>query len=560
MDTMRTPAVLCAALTLSSIALSQQQQVQMNQVQVQQGGPADTGKPKPLTKEEQRRVQQLLEGAEAGTASLDAASRIISYTELARAYQLSDKKKAVELLESALSSTRNLQLESANERLNDQLKRQLMQRVVRDFSAVAPERLDALMDEVPAETRANAIELLIPYYGKTNQLGRANELVMRVAQEGEMPYPSASALMGLYGKDRSDEVRALFVSSLASYQAHEHTSSFRSGNDFPDMIAKFHEQLSNPLAKQAIDEVLAQAKKADEKTRGSSISLASGKGAVSFDSTYGFRLFQLMPTLRTIDPQAAEKLLKEQQDVNTLAAKYPDGMDSLRSGDGQSGNMLMTVGMGGGSGGGGGARRGGPASASPLELQRMAQITEDAQKHPQDALANAAALSPELAGQAYVSIARVTQKSEPSVARAALAKASALLDKAPLEQQLIAAQNITDLYMKMGEKEKAKDTLDQSLAVANRMYKKDTDADDPNTAPKAYWASTNGYRSIMSNAGKIDSSWAMNLMKEVPDDGIRVFNQIAMANALLGTPGGGFQIITATKGGVSMTFMNNAGN
>ena len=556
---MRTLAIFCAALTVSSIAFSQQQQVQMNQVQVQQGGPAQSAKSKPLTKEEQRRVRQLLEGAEAGTASLDSASRIISYTELARAYQLTDKKKAVELLESALSSTRNLQLESANERLNDQLKRQLMQRVVRDFSAVAPERLDALMDEVPAETRANAIELLIPYYGKTNQLGRANELVMRVAQEGEMQYPSASALMGFYGKDRSDEVRALFVSSLASYQSHDHTTTLRSGSDFPDMIAKFHDQLPNALAKQAIDEVLAQARKADEKNGGASISLASGKGAVSFDSGYAFRLFQLMPTLRRVDPQAAEKLLKEQQDVNTLASKYPDGLDSLRSGDGQSGKMSMSVGLGGGGGGGGGPR-GGPAMASPLEMQRMAQITEDAQKHPQDALANAAALSPELAGQAYLSIARVTQKSEPSVARAALAKASALLDKAPLEQQLIAAGNITDLYMKMGETEKAKDSLDQSLAVANRMYKKDTDADDPNTAPKAYWASTNGYRSIMSNAGKIDSAWAMNLMKEVPDDGIRVFNQIAMANALLGTPGGGFQIVTATKGGVSMTFMNNSGN
>ena len=131
-----------------------------------------------------------------------------------------------------------------------------------------------------------------------------------------------------------------------------------------------------------------------------------------------------------------------------------------------------------------------------------------------------------------------------------------LVEKVALEQQLISSQTITDLYLKMGENEKAKDSLDQALSIAERLYKKDTDADDPNLAPKAFWASTNGYRSILSSAGKLDPAWATNLLKDVPDDGIRVFNQIAMANAISGAGGEGFQIITATKNGVQMTFMN----
>ncbi|HET9697474.1 MAG TPA: hypothetical protein VFP40_11450 [Terriglobales bacterium] len=522
----------------------------MNQIEVRQTGENREGKRKPLTKEEQRRVQQLLDNAEAGSSALDSASRVVACTELAKAYQSSNKKKATELLETALTTTRDLQFESANPGLNDRLRRQLEQRVVRDFAALAPERLADLMEEIPSDVRPLALEQLIPYYGKTKQLHRANDLLMRTAQESEMPYGTASALMSLYPKD-SDEVRSLFLASLASYQAHDH-GSLRSNDDFPDMIAKFHQKLPPALLKQAADEVLAQAKKADEKSEGSNIALASNKGAVSFNSVYDFRLFQLLPTLQRIDPKAAESLMKERQDVNTLASKYPDGMDSLKSDEGQgSGNMMMSVGMGSG-----GGPRGGPQGPSPMEMQRMAQVTEDAQKHPQDALANAASLGPEAGIHAYLSIARATQKSDPSAARTALSKASVLVEKVALEQQLISSQTITDLYLKMGENEKAKDSLDQALSIAERLYKKDTDADDPNLAPKAFWASTNGYRSILSSAGKLDPAWATNLLKDVPDDGIRVFNQIAMANAISGAGGEGFQIITATKNGVQMTFMN----
>jgi hypothetical protein len=521
----------------------------MNRIEVRQSGENREVKPKPLTKDDQRRVQQLLDGAEAGSAALDSASRVVACTELAKAYQASNKKKAVELLETALAATRNLQFESPNQRFNDRLRGQLEQRVVRDFAALAPERLNELTDEMTSDVRAHALEQLMPYYGKTKQLRRANDLVMQVAQESEMPYGTASALMSLYPKD-SNEARSLFLASLASYQAHEH-SNMRSNDDFPDMIAKFHQQLPPALLKQAVDEVLTQAKKADEKSEGGNIALASGKGAVSFNSVYDFRLFQLLPTLQRVDPRAAESLMKERQDVNTLASKYPNGMDSLRGEEGQGSNMMMTVGVGGG-----GGPRGGPQGPSPMEMQRMAQVSEDAQNHPQDALANAASLGPEAGMHAYLAIARATQKSEPGVARTALSKASGLIEKVALEQQLISSQTITDLYLKMGENEKAKDSLDQALEVANRLYKKDTDADDPNLAPKAFWASTNGYRSILSSAGKVDPAWATNLLKDVPDDGIRVFNQIAMANAIAGAGGGGFQIITATKNGVQMTFMN----
>jgi hypothetical protein len=54
---------------------------------------------------------------------------------------------------------------------------------------------------------------------------------------------------------------------------------------------------------------------------------------------------------------------------------------------------------------------------------------------------------------------------------------------------------------------------------------------------------------------KVDPAWAMNLLKQIQDDSIRVFNQIAMANAMAGSPSPGFQVISSFKnGGTQMMF------
>jgi tetratricopeptide (TPR) repeat protein len=543
--------VWAMVLGLAAGAIGTAQDIQMQQVQRRASADAPA-KPKPLTKEEQLRVKQLLESAEAGAAGLDAASKVVSYAELAHAYQLNDKKKAVELLELALPACRDIQLESADKRLNDQIKHQLQMRIVRDFANLAPERLDQLIEQLVPEMRSLAIEPMIQYYGKANRLDRAMEVVMQAAQEDEMPYGPAANLMSLLGRNRSDEVRSLFVSSLASYQNHDHSAGFRSRSDFPDMITKVQDQLPPGLLRQAVDEVLAQAKKIDEQQGGFNVSVASSKGAASFQSAYDYRLFQLLTTLRKIDPERAEKLVKESQDVSTLSAKYPEGMNTFSGTDGQpGGGMTMSVGMGKPPA----SRPGGPAGPSALERQQMAQISEDAAKHPQDAIANAARLSPSIAVDAYIQIAHVAQKDNPSASSAALEKASQLIDGVPLTQQMVNMQAISSTYLKLGEIEKAKSSLEQSLSVAKRLYEKDIDADDPNQAPTAYWASTNGYRSVLGNAVKVDPAWAMNLLKQIPDDSIRVFNQIAMANAMAGSPSQGFQIISAFKdGGTQMMF------
>ena len=109
------------------------------------------------------------------------------------------------------------------------------------------------------------------------------------------------------------------------------------------MIAKAYGRVPNESVETAIDEVLSQAKKADEKNSNVSISMGFEKGAVQFKSSYDMQLFAVLPTLEQVDAEKAKRLLKESEDVNTFASKYPEGMNSL-SKNGRPDSMGIQIG------------------------------------------------------------------------------------------------------------------------------------------------------------------------------------------------------------------------
>ena len=61
---------------------------------------------------------------------------------------------------------------------------------------------------------------------------------------------------------------------------------------------------------------------------------------------------------------------------------------------------------------------------------------------------------------------------------------------------------------------------------------------------------------LLRLAGEIAPDWALEQLKEVPDDDIRAVAQIAMASALLGQPPGQVTIVSQKKDGVNMMQMS----
>jgi hypothetical protein len=193
-----------------------------------------------------------------------------------------------------------------------------------------------------------------------------------------------------------------------------------------------------------------------------------------------------------------------------------------------------------------------------MEMQKAAKIGEDAEKHPQDALASAASLQDvRIRAGAYMSIAQVSWKKQPGVASQALDKAAETIDKLDGEQQAMMYQDVVRLYMRMGETDDAKKYIEKGIASASKIYKDDENPDDPNQAPKAYWPSVAGWRSMLSLASEISPLWASTLLKEIPDDEARTLGQLSIATALLQAQAPMTEIMSFTKDGGKMMMMVN---
>ncbi len=540
-----------AVLLVSSVGVAQQN---AQITQRRQGARAEAPRreePK-LTPEQRERAMQLLDGAAAGAAGLDSGSRAYSLIEVARVYQSIDKKKAVELLEQAMTAANEVGRE--NEHLK-QVGSQLQQRVLQAMVPLAPEKVDELLNQLDARGREQVLQALLDYYQREKKMDRALDVVYRMGAEGEIPYGAVEKIMQKMTPEQAADKEQLFTTSLASYRDHDHSSgsaAFGRG-DFGDLIVRFAKDLPPSLVHQAIDVVLDGARKDAEKQSsfgGMTYSIASAQGAVQLNSVYQYRLFQLLPTLRKIDPDQADRLLKEQNDVQTLLAKYPQGMNSVapdrgNDGPGGPGGPSFMIGPGPR---GGGEQGPGPGGMNPLEMQMAAKIAEDAEKHPQDALANAGSIQdPGIRTSAYMSIAQATWRKQPTVATQALEKAADSIDKLNGEQQVAHYQELVSLYKRMGATNDAKKYIEKGMSAAAKVFKRDTNADDPNQAPKAYWPSVAGWRSMLSLASDISPLYAATLLKDIPDDEARTLCQLGIATALLQAQSPTTEIMTFNK-------------
>ena len=536
-----------AVLAAATLCYGQQQM----QVEVGRApGPAREVEPThKATPEQLERGRQMLQVAEAQAAGLEGGMRSYALLQVARAYQPTDKKKALALLEDALAATRAMDDDKLQTRF--QLQKQILQEMV----PLAPQRVDELLTQVEPQARASVLSSLLRYYEKQKELGHAVEVLYRIAQESEMPYGAALRVMQALPPERAADAQQLFAVSLESFQNHKRDGACMGDCDFVPLILRFWTRLPKDAVLDAIHAVLKDARDRGQK---GSISMASDQGAVAFNSLYEFRLFQVLPVLRQLGESEAKKLLEEYQQVQTLLAKYPQGTDSLQppnaAGEGRDRSPGASFMMSSDGPGGSGSPGPGPQMPAPLEMQQVSKIATEAEKHPRDALANCAAISnPALRSQALLMIARSTWKNDSSIAREALQKFMELNSKLEVAQQIMSLSTAANIYLNMGATDDAKSVIEKGLAAAETAYKKDNNADDPNKALKAYWPSAEVYRGMLRLAVRISPVWAANLAKEISDPEMKVVAQIAMAASLLDVPAGTTVIINSNKEGTSMS-------
>src|SRR5262249_18943337 len=378
---------------------------------------------------------------------------------------------------------------------------------------------------------------LLGYYLQQKNLGKAKEMLDRMAADDGYPYAAAADLMQAIPKSRAAERTAVFSQALVNYRQFNTVLGVDEG-DFTGMLLRCWPDLPPEMALDAVDAILEKSKiDSDENKQPLTINTWH-HGSIRFTSNYQVRIFEVLPLLRELDSARANALLREQIGLQDLVKQYPDGMFSIERDFGKNephnnqfggtfvGREIVDM-------------EPGFDDAAADSLQRYARMQDTIKREPKDALAMVLAMGDnELF--ALMEVAQGTVKKSPEICRSALWEMRKLAgsDQPPQINQPPQITNLllqaADLYHQMGDTDNARTTLKQAARSIDQHYKKDSDLGDPNKAFKGNWPSTQLWGKCLHLSTRIAPELQEPIMADIPDPEIQIFLKVMIANALLG--------------------------
>jgi hypothetical protein len=385
---------------------------------------------------------------------------------------------------------------------------------------VAPTAVEQSLPDEPL--RDIALDCLVKRYTQQKNWNRAIELLSMMESDAEMTYPARDLLAALPRQEDRDRV---FVLMLNAYTQTMHRQvGTGSPEDLGALVVRFWTKISPGLVQQAIDELLKQSKDGD------SVVMKTPQGRVTF-SSYQFRLFQILPALKAIDPDRANQLFKEETDTASLFARYPQGQlsadSSLRdtnNGDSQPSQVSY-------------AYVHGPtavsSAAARMDVDRTTdQFIASASKDPDSAIANAARIAdPLLRIRVLVGIAQTIAAKLPAAAKRALREA--LQSSSNQGHGWRSWKDATEVALQLKDPDLAGATLNAGLKAVRRLYDDDSDHDNPNQALKLYWPSVRAYRELLALQLRISLDQALATVRSLPDEEVATLEKVMLAADLL---------------------------
>ena len=478
--------------------------------------------------EEQKLGLQTLETSEAASRGFEAPMRSYGLLQVGATLAGVDAKKARSLLCDAFVATLEIHRE-------DDTKIRLQWEILRTLVPLAPGDAGQLLPGAEPRVRNQAANLILGIYAQKKQVDKGLQFLQQVAMVDEMPYGGASALMDAMPPAMAPEKQALFAQAIASYKAHKHQDALIGGSTLAGMINRLGLTMPPKLTLEGIDEILSQAKsKADQE-----VGLAGPGGSVKFASDYQYQLFALISILQKLDENRAKQLLDENQDLQAKVQQFPQGLNSVMSPRPPSANAN-------GANPPASANSGRPIGTLPDYLRRDAQgrieaIVQEAESDPAQAIAHCMTL-PLQAGQAspradaLEAIARANAKKDPGRADDALMELRKVAGDLPLEMQAHYLASAGGLYLEIGEKDKAGKVVNEGLKVSDKLLEQDAGDENPNKPLKAWWPSTDAYRSFIELQTKVSDRGALAALREIKDSEIRTLESIMFARSLLDLP------------------------
>lgn len=496
------------------------QSSQTSQIEIE--GDAES-KPKPVSEEAAKRAQELLEQAVEMSGGVQPEVSAAALMHLGENFA-SDRARARELLEKAFEATNGIP--------PGPVKRQLQAEVVRTAGRVDaalaigmikrmeyPQARERDMREMAS---LGAVQKLLG----ADKVGEVFELVEFLGSTGEYPYNLAQSL--LKKLDPNDERNVTVLSSaIRAYTAKP------TGRGFPELLGRYSERMPQAMLDSSARGIVnAILDRSDEETFASTIS--SQKGSASFQSRKDMELFDVMHILQKVDPKRAEEVLGKRPDLKAMLDRFPEGRRSMTDGD--KNNILNTSTMTG--------RKGESFNSAEMQMEaqsealsaRALEAWRKGEKEQALSLVEQIPL-PIRKTQAYVEYARIIAAKEPKEAKSVLTRAekTAAEIKQPGQRfGLLVA--MVDGAAKAQDREMAWGFVKQAQAAAADAYREDTNPEDPNTAMREWWPSTQFYRRLVHQTATHYGTDAEAIVSEIKDPEINLLVRIEYAQALLGRP------------------------
>jgi hypothetical protein len=437
----------------------------------------------------------------------------------------------------------------------DAAKTILQSAELRELLRLDESAVEQLMPQADPEARAEIHGAMVERAADRRDFDRALSLLNQIPSDQDYPYAAATQLILRFPAGHEAEKRAIFVNAMAHDR--EHSSLGGEGDcsavncaagDLSGMVVRFWRHFPPELVLDAIDQILDHSK-----TNDTQITMKASSGPIIFDNVYQYRLFELLPVLRELDPSKAEQLSNDPQ-VQARLNKYPNGLQSLdptvrdtplRKGEeSEMHGFLMT------SPGASGKVLQDWHSAEIYQHQAN-EILKQAGDDPRQAIATAATLPVQVGqtvprSETLLRIAQVAWKKNPSASKEALEQMADSLkkvDPATYRQGLRIGVGLRVQYCwsegvglanNMKDTDLASSLLQEGMKQAERWKDVDGEDNDPNRALKAWWPSVAMFSALLNSAARISPPTALELIHKLQDPDLVTLFQIRLANDRLG--------------------------
>ena len=219
-----------------------------------------------------------------------------------------------------------------------QEKHTLQTSALKHLLGVDEAKLESLLPQAAPVVRADLLKEATAHAVRAKKFDHALVLLRKSTSKDWLPYGfpygEATRLMLDLPSERDVDKKGVFRLAMSA-DAERH--SLPSGTeDFASMIVRFWKQIPPSLALDAIHQVLD---KAHLEVEGATFGAATVNAR--FRNEHDYRVFELLPVLRQLDSDEADRLLQTSVQAQVQLKQYPEGIESSAHSNENSGDTAV---------------------------------------------------------------------------------------------------------------------------------------------------------------------------------------------------------------------------